>query len=299
MVSILLTCYEWDVCSLVEDLLESAQHTTDSVEIVVLDDASPNPVFFQHLSKFKENQLVRVFRNEQNLGRSKTRNKLVSLAKGDLLIFIDGDSRIASPKNFIENYIQEAANGAILVGGRAYTAAPSGPQYALHWNYGRKREVQTLDVRRSFPKRYFFSNNFCCFRDDFIPFDESFTKYGYEDSLWASEAINSGLSIIHIDNFVIHIGLHTNEKFISNAREAVTTLAERMYQPEFEHIRLAQYVREQRKSTFGQFLLSLASWTRPISEWMLCRGISNLKLYDFFRVGLLQKLQNKIDSASS
>lgn len=298
MISILLTCYEWDVCELVQDLLVAGQSASTDYEIIVLDDASPDPTYYKQIDdQFADNPSVRYERNEKNLGRSATRNQLASMAQGNIIIFIDGDSRIQQPDRFIANYQQAIKQGVILIGGRAYTPEPPRPDVKLHWTYGRQREVQSLPTRIAEPLRYFFSNNFCCYKSDFQPFDESITTYGYEDSLWAALAMNRGLTITHIDNPVVHIGLHSTRNFLKNAREAVTTLHRAIDDPALAHVRLRQFYEERTKSSIGQILLSLSALARPMCEWMLCRGITNLKVYDLFRVGLLKELQSKSNSA--
>lgn len=298
MISILLTCYEWDVCELVQDLLVAGHSASTDFEIIVLDDASPDSTFYEELKRqYGENDRVRYARNEKNMGRSVTRNRLAAMAQGDIIIFIDGDSRIQQPDRFIINYHQAIEPGVILVGGRAYTSTPPRPDVKLHWTYGRMREVQPLATRITEPLRYFFSNNFCCYKSDFQPFDETITTYGYEDSQWAALAMKRGLTITHTDNPVVHIGLHSTDNFLRNAREAVATLHREIQDPALAHVRLLQFYNERSKSLFGQILLSLSALARPMCEWMLCRGITNLKVYDLFRVGLLKELQNKSNSA--
>jgi len=57
---------------------------------------------------------VRYIIREKNVGRSAIRNFLVSQAKGDRLLFIDGDLSLNNP-SFIRNYLQ--TEGDVVVGG--------------------------------------------------------------------------------------------------------------------------------------------------------------------------------------
>lgn len=59
---------------------------------------------------------VRYIIREKNVGRSAIRNFLVSQAKGDRLLFIDGDLSLNNP-SFIRNYLQ--TEGDVVVGGIA------------------------------------------------------------------------------------------------------------------------------------------------------------------------------------
>ena len=66
-----------------------------------------------------------------------------------------------------------------------------------------------------------------------ILFDKNCREYGYEDALFGVELKKRGISILHIDNPLIHTGLDTNERFLEKSEQALRTLktlGERMEQ---------------------------------------------------------------------
>jgi glycosyltransferase involved in cell wall biosynthesis len=62
-------------------------------EIIVVDDASTDE-FEQVIIKYKDDNRIKVYRNEKNQGCSYTKNKLAEKATGDLLAYLDPDDYI-------------------------------------------------------------------------------------------------------------------------------------------------------------------------------------------------------------
>ena len=56
------------------------------------------------------------------------------------------------------------------------------------------------------------------------PFDESISKYGYEDILWAQSLKEKNISIHHIDNPVLHTGIHPTKYFLRKTAQAIHNL---------------------------------------------------------------------------
>ena len=59
-----------------------------------------------------------------------------------------------------------------------------------------------------------------------VDFDESITKYGHEDTLFALQLKKENFNITHIENHVIHEGLENNVEFINKTKVAVENLNE-------------------------------------------------------------------------
>lgn len=57
-----------------------------------------------------------------------------------------------------------------------------------------------------------------------IKFNESLAGYGYEDSVFAFELRKNNISILHIENPVIHLNLENNEAFIKKSELALQNL---------------------------------------------------------------------------
>ncbi len=60
------------------------------MEILVINDCSPDYLDLV-MEQYKDNSKVSYIKNEKNMGAAKTRNKGVSLAKGEYVAFLDGD----------------------------------------------------------------------------------------------------------------------------------------------------------------------------------------------------------------
>ena len=54
-----------------------------------------------------------------------------------------------------------------------------------------------------------------------IRFDESYVRYGYEDVQFGHELEENGVSILHIDNPMAHIGLDDSASYLNKTRQAV------------------------------------------------------------------------------
>jgi hypothetical protein len=70
------------------------------------------------------------------------------------------------------------------------------------------------------------SNNFLTHKSLFntIKFDETIERSGHEDTMFGIELERKRIYIQHIDNPVIHIGLESNEEFITKTEQRLETL---------------------------------------------------------------------------
>jgi GT2 family glycosyltransferase len=74
-----------------------------NVEIIVVDDVSPDGTYKYLKEKFKKNENVKIFRNEKNLFAAGTKNEGQKKAKGDYYLFVDDDNVLDS--KMIENLL--------------------------------------------------------------------------------------------------------------------------------------------------------------------------------------------------
>lgn len=299
MISVLIPFYNWDISGLLEDVLTAATAVDLAIEIIACDDHSEDISLFEKLKTRNQGvQHVRLFRNETNLGRAATRNALVIQAAYECIVFIDGDSRLMTPKKYLAEYLSAFDRTTVLFGGTKYESrAPSERKYRLHWNYGRKRESRKASNRNESPLRFVFSNNFCCSRELLmqIPFDETLVGYGYEDSFWGNQIANAGFHIKHIDNYVIHKGLNNSTQFLKNADQAILTLAENNAEEKSGHIALLRYHNKLSQSIYGKILLSLAGNLNALTRLVLHKGfVSNVLTFDFYRLGRLNRTLKKL-----
>ena len=226
MISILIPIYNWDTTTLINSLVKQGNSINVPYEIIAIDDFS-NSAHDEMNFSMNHYDFVEVYRNEKNLGRSRTRNLLAEKSQYNWLIFIDADSFV--DEKFLVNYVKEIHKGEadVICGGTIYSPTPpSKPEYKLHWNYGSTREVKSAKLRNDLGFKSFTSNNFAVSSMTFATnqFDESITEYGHEDTLLGKQLAKSGAKISHIDNPVKHLGLETNEVFLGKSEKAIENL---------------------------------------------------------------------------
>ncbi len=225
MLSILIPVYNFDIRALTKELQKQLDKEEVSYEIILLDDESEEK--FKYLNREISGLKNVIYAEEKvNIGRSKIRNKLASLAKYNYLLFLDCDSGIPG-NDFVSNYLNTAKKHPVINGGRIYqNQTPAMDSFALHWLYGKKREQNPAKSRNHAPNRSFQTNNFLITKELFekIKFNEEIIGYGHEDTLFGYELAKKNVKILHIDNPVIHLGLEPNEEFLKKTREGVKNL---------------------------------------------------------------------------
>lgn len=225
MLSILIPIYNFDVQKLVQTLHQQASLSNILFEIVCLDDGSQD--YFKAANKqILAHSNVRYIEAKENMGRSKIRNELSKLAVYDYLLYMDCDSMPIN-EHYIQNYITHLNPNSLLYGGRVYAAkAPLEKDLYFHWYYGTAREVTSATLRANFPYQSFMTNNFLIPKAIFqqIYFDEQLTQYGHEDTLFGIELKKRGISILHLNNPLEHIGLETAAVFVEKTQKAIQNL---------------------------------------------------------------------------
>lgn len=225
MLSVLLPVYNFDIRDLVASISSQAKLAGIPFEIIVVDDASSER--FRILNREAEKfEGVKYIEEEKNLGRSKIRNKLADLAKYDNLLYLDCDSSIDNP-DFLQNYINKLDKYEVIYGGRKYNyTLPYDDRLKLHWLHGIKREQIPVGVRSSEPNKSFMTNNFVISKEaiEKVRFNEKIRGYGHEDTLFGYDLMKCNITIKHIDNPVIHLGLESSEEFLRKTREGILNL---------------------------------------------------------------------------
>jgi glycosyltransferase involved in cell wall biosynthesis len=223
MISILIPVYNYDVTSLVNDLIGSADIALIPYQIIVMDDYS-NQEYRELNADLGQIMNVNYIELSENIGRSKIRNKLAKIARYEKLIFLDCDSELVDDQ-FILRYVS-VLDSPIVYGGRIYQSQKPATEYMLHWKYGNEVEALPLSERIKYPLMSFLTNNFMCDVKIFdkFRFNESITVYGYEDLAFAYSLTKEEIIIGHIDNPVIHVGLDKYDSFLSKQKNAIESL---------------------------------------------------------------------------
>lgn len=214
--SILIPTYNYDCNHLVHQLQEQLP---EEAEIIIGDDCSTNPI--NTLSG------CRIFRPEHNLGRAAIRNALAREAKGEWLLFIDADAEVRS-STFIQDYLDAKEKAQVVCGGTGNLPKCPFPAAKLRYDYEVQAEKRlTLLHRQAHPYAQFTTFNFLILRSLFlsIGFDESLKEYGHEDTFFGLELKRRGISILHIDNKLTHLGLEPAEEYLQKTETALNSLA--------------------------------------------------------------------------
>ena len=90
-----------------DELLDKlAPQITDDVEVILIDDCSPEP----YKTEYK---WLTIYRNKTNKGPAKTRNIGLTKAAGDYIQFIDSDDMVSS--DFVEKILEKTGEGNDLI----------------------------------------------------------------------------------------------------------------------------------------------------------------------------------------
>ncbi|MFA6128848.1 MAG: glycosyltransferase [Bacteroidales bacterium] len=293
MLSVLIPVKDWNPFGLADALADQLARCGHPFEILISDDSPLSES--SPLAKLAADRAgITYFCRDNPLGRSANRNFLAKHARYPYLLFIDGDAGVAN-EDFIRNYLNNLVPNAVLCGGTLYDPQrPENPDHLLRWKYGIEREQCEAGKRMLKPWKSFSTFNFLIPAEIFhmIRFEESIQGYGHEDTLFGIHLHQSGISIIHLDNGLIHLGLEPACHYLDKIRESGENL-HRLYTckllPE-------QYIGDinllltwKRLKTFGiTGLLSVWFTVRRKSiERRLCGPHPSILLLDLYKLGAI------------
>lgn len=222
MLSILIPTYNIDVSDLVHELNAQCQIEDLIYEIIIWEDAST--LINKSNRKLEKLQNIKYFENENNLGRTKTRNKLANYASFSWLLFLDADVFPKSSK-FIFTYftlIAEEKQFDIVYGGIKYEENTLSNEKSLRWYYGHKKESKSAKTRNKNP-HFIISQNLLIRKQTFQDlniFEDN--SYGL-DNIFSGQILNNKLNVLHIENEVFHRGLECNSIFLNKSIESLRT----------------------------------------------------------------------------
>jgi glycosyltransferase involved in cell wall biosynthesis len=293
MLSILIPIFNFDVTDLVLELNKQSIAANVKYEIILLDDASTDS--FREINRNLSNQNhIKYIEETDNIGRSKIRNKLASLASYPYLLFMDCDSQIPNP-DYIANYLNYCEEDIVIYGGRIYSQQrPAETELLLRWKHGRSREEFTADERIKSPNKSFMTNNFLISVSLFnkIRFNEEMEGYGHEDTLFGYDLKKNNIKVLHIDNPLVHIGLESNSLFLLKTRESIRNLKNILNQNGYEKllvedIKLLGYYKFFHKTKLDYLVRILFRISERLLERNLLSKNPNLLVYDLFKLGYL------------
>lgn len=224
MLSLLIPTYNCNIVPLVLELQKQCLENKIHFEILCQDDASKESL--------ADNQKINSIKNcnfsttNSNLGRGKNRNKLADKAQYEWLLFMDCDT-FPTQNNFIGNYVSQIKKQEkVVFGGIEYQKGKPSNDQLLRWIYGKARESLSVAKRNTNPNESALTSNILIKKNIFLSnkFDESITKYGYEDLVFLSTLKKKGILVKHIDNPTYHLGLETSQQFLDKTKIALDNL---------------------------------------------------------------------------
>lgn len=268
MLSILIPVYNYAVLTLVSELEKQCISCGIKFEILCYDDASN--LFIAENQKINQFQNCSFVSLEKNIGRSAIRNLLAKKAVFENLLYLDADV-IPVHDHFIANYISEInKNRKVVFGGLLYEDQKPAKEFLLRWVYGREREALNLSERTKNPSDFALVSNLLIKKEiiNRLPFDETLTKYGYEDLLFFSVLKLNSIEITHIENPVFHLNLETSALFLNKTKTALENLA---------------FLNDSNKISLNE--------SRIIASFELLKTVKLLTIFSF----VFRKLESKIE----
>ncbi|WKL48036.1 glycosyltransferase [Flavobacterium pectinovorum] len=278
MLSILIPVYNYNILPLVNELVKQCSFIGIDFEILCQDDASNSSVNILH----QEINLLpncSFFVNETNLGRGKNINSLSLKAIYDWLLILDCDT-FPAQNDFVKKYIDATSNlkNNILFGGIIYENNKPESDQLLRWVYGNKRETVTILTSNLIIKKEVFLQ---------YPFDESITKYGYEDLLFFSVLKANNFEISKIENPTFHLNLETSKAFLNKTKIALENLvflydSKKIKKEENKITTSFEFLRKLKLTQFSAFLFKK---NQARIERNLFSKKPSLFLFDLYKLG--------------
>ncbi|GAA4943480.1 glycosyltransferase [Algibacter agarivorans] len=288
MLSILIPTYNYDTFELALELHKQAIKAHIVFELLVYDDASTLPII--NNTKIEDLTFAKFRALEKNIGRSAIRNLLANDAKYNWLLFLDADTKIIN-KNFIQVYLNDIKNTSsqIVYGGISYQKNKPSNNQMLRWVYGKKREALKVSDRNENPHLRFLTLNFLSKKEVFnhIKFNTDIPNLRHEDTLFALDAKKKNISIKHINNPVLHLGLESSVVFLKKSEEATNVLysfvKQKLVKP--KDTALSRFANLLTKYKLHFIIILIYSVLKnPIKKQLLSNSPS-LILFDFYRLG--------------
>lgn len=231
-ISLIISTYNW-TSALKACLISACNQKYKDYEIIVADDGSTNETKntikeVEHLSKKK---IIHVWHEDKGFRLAMIRNRAVSKANGDYLIFIDGDCLL--PPYFLSDHAWLAKKGYFVAGSRIQLKEAITNSFLKHpfeiptinrklifklWLQGNIRRIHPIiklplhfiRYSRSYRWQGAVGCNIAVWKHDYYSvngFDNSFSSWGLEDSEFVMRLIHNG--VLRKDgklcSFVLHL----------------------------------------------------------------------------------------------
>lgn len=290
MLSILIPTYNYDCLELVEALHAQAQSLPCPFEILVADDASTeeNKRNNRKINRLSNCKFIEL---KENIGIARIRNLLAKQAQFEFLLFLDADV-IPCDHHFLAEYIKQAKRNQVVCGGLRFERKIPEANQTLRYIYGTSVEEKSVNQRNKSPYKQFTSINFLIDKGTFmnVRFNESFTQYGHEDTLFGKELKENGVSILHIENEIFHNVPDTNEVFIKKTHRGIENLKNNEELLE-SYVKLLDIYTKIKSIGLAPIVLLTFYITRRVLLKNLLSAHPNMKVFAFYKLGYLCSLK--------
>ena len=222
--SVLIPAYNCNCLPLVEQLLPLLQSDVNAYEVIVSDDATTNPEIIKANEAINQLPGCRYILKTENAGSAANRNYLGAISQYPLLLFLDCDISIPD-RSFLKQYLSTPMDG--VVNGGISIIDDVQLHQNLRYRY-EKAEIpsHTAVMRQANRYQHFRSTNFMITRSAFekCPFDERFTRSGYEDVLYGKMLKQQHINVVHIDNPVLMTKFENNPDYVMKIERSLRTL---------------------------------------------------------------------------
>ncbi|GJM44334.1 MAG: hypothetical protein DHS20C21_11760 [Gemmatimonadota bacterium] len=244
------------------------QQSAPEFEVVVIDDGV-DPELGAWVASRDTGLTIRVVHHEVNRGRSATRNTGIAEARGDIVIFLDGDMRVV-PGFVAAHAAQHVGNNTVVLG-NIVTAPELGRSAFV--DYIDSRGVKKIAPGVEIPARYFMTGNSSSAADLLRRaggFDEEFNEYGGEDTEMGYRLAERGGTLRYAEGAVsYHLDLNSVPRMANRLRR----YGERML-PIL--VRKVPRAREDLGLHLAEPNTPGAPWSLRVKRWMvrlLCRRL--------------------------
>ena len=222
--SVLIPNYNNVCVELVTVLQRQAEALGIDYEILVADDASPEKETIRENEGINALPHCRYIVKQTNTGSAATRNFLGRQSRYPWLLFLDCDITIPN-EHFLERYMAVTDKG--VINGGICIVDDKSLCHNLRYLYEKDAEPShTAEKRQANKYHEFRSTNFMIERRVFetCPFDERFTRSGYEDVLFGKMLKQQKIPVTHIDNPVMMTEFEENPDYVRKIERSMRTL---------------------------------------------------------------------------
>lgn len=293
--SILIPTYNHACLSLVEDLQSQAKEIAGlRYEIIVIEDGSTNQDSLEINDGIQHIVNCRYIRNQENVGRARIRNILAKESCYGWLLFIDSDMKVIS-NDFLLQYLRLESHYRVIYGGNSVYTDKHNHKNSLRFKYEQKAEQKHSHTNRAKnTNRNIHTSNFLIERTLMlsVPFNEHFTRYGYEDVLFGKELLQQGIEIYHINNPVGFSDYEDNLSFLRKTEEGLQTLYD--FRKELEGFSIVLSASHKiNKWHLNPIVRFIYKTTSSLMVANLLSRSPSLHLFSFYKLGYYLSLEEK------